>query len=352
VGDYPPTLKPFVNPPPPTPPHPSKPVQRDTSHPATKHDQPLRKSVQVENAPSATILLYPLHYCTLTVMQSFTWALSPMASVLSTTTGNDFETTLLAQHVALSSTETITSLIDMIPADYHFVLKPALLGYAATATKLIAGCSAITKLKAHQAARTFPTFIHKTPPAIQLTKEFTQNQAGAAGLSGLADATLAYCCTTLSKSIMLKEEEVAHLNGHFDANIVSNALSAIIDTRYESLRATLRIPTYVTAKTGDVTFEGDWQDNPATKLLYQQVKVDAVTYAYHIFNIVEARESLVMAKALDKKHLAKQADIEMANSARAGPSIQSLVDKAVNAHIKMLRSFGSKVSRSSTSGKT
>jgi hypothetical protein len=280
-------------------------------------------------------------------MQSFARALSPMASIASASLGNDFETALLTRHVALSSAETITSLIDMIPADYRFVLKPALLGYSATATKLIAARSAVTKLKAHQAAGTFPTFIHKTPPAIQLTKEFTQDQKGVAGLAALTEATLAYCRTALSKSVTLKEEEVTLLNGQFDANVVSAALGAIIDARYESLRATSKIPTYVTSEAGGVTFEGDWQDNPATKLLYQQVRVDAVTYAYRIFNIVEARESLVTAKALDKKRLAKQADVEMADTARAGPSIQSLVDKAVNARVKTLRSFGSKVSRSS-----
>ncbi|KAF7975506.1 hypothetical protein HWV62_9439 [Athelia sp. TMB] len=69
---------------------------------------------------------------------------------------------------------------------------------------------------------------------------------------------------------------------------------------------------------------------------------DSVVYAYRCISIVEAREFAVKSKLAAKKDLAASADVEMADGSKPGPSIQSLVDKAVSAQLKKMQPSSSK----------
>jgi len=51
---------------------------------------------------------------------------------------------------------------------------------------------------------------------------------------------------------------------------------------------------------------------------------------------VEAQDFVTASKAMAKKQLHESADVEMADATRPGPSIQSMIDKAVSARLKKI----------------
>jgi len=85
--------------------------------------------------------------------------------------------------------------------------------------------------------------------------------------------------------------------------------------------------------------------NPAAVTLAQQVKLDCVVYAYRVMSITQTREEAMSKKISKKKDLAKSADVEMADATQPGPSMQSLIDKAVSARLKTLKASSSGSSR-------
>jgi hypothetical protein len=266
--------------------------------------------------------------------------------VLASTSHASDEAALIARHTALSAAETITELIAMVPTDYRNVLRPALLEYGVLATKLGTTRKALTKLKQHQAAGTIPTLVGPASVSLQLTKEYAADQEGATHMRHLQEATDAFRKTAANAALDTKEQEVVFLDSFFSPTAVSNKLGPIVEARYAELMTTSKIPHFEQEdERSPPTFNGKWLTNPATVQLHSQMVMDVVTYAHRVLHIVEARDSLITAKEMDKKKLAKTADVEMADATRPGPSIQSLIDKAVNARVKTLRSFATKVSR-------
>ncbi|SJL17881.1 uncharacterized protein ARMOST_21448 [Armillaria ostoyae] len=61
---------------------------------------------------------------------------------------------------------------------------------------------------------------------------------------------------------------------------------------------------------------------------------DSIAYAFRIISIVESHAAVESVKQERKRDLKKAADVEMADSSRPGPSIQSMVDRAVAAKLK------------------
>jgi hypothetical protein len=53
-----------------------------------------------------------------------------------------------------------------------------------------------------------------------------------------------------------------------------------------------------------------------------------------VISIAGARDAVMATKISKKKDLAKSADVEMADATKPGPSIQSMIDKAVSARLK------------------
>ncbi|KAF9038784.1 hypothetical protein BDZ89DRAFT_910400, partial [Hymenopellis radicata] len=88
-----------------------------------------------------------------------------------------------------------------------------------------------------------------------------------------------------------------------------------------------------------------WADNVAAQNLSTDVLNDCLHYSFRVCSIVEARESSREGKVAAKKEIHKQVDVEMADGTRPGPSIQSLVDKAVSARLKQAKAPIKNVSR-------
>jgi hypothetical protein len=66
----------------------------------------------------------------------------------------------------------IMNQIAMVPLDYHHVLHDALMGIAATATKLFSACTTVAQWLQHQAAGMLPPHLRLAMPEVQLMNEF------------------------------------------------------------------------------------------------------------------------------------------------------------------------------------
>ncbi|KAJ7802013.1 hypothetical protein B0H14DRAFT_2385904 [Mycena olivaceomarginata] len=152
-----------------------------------------------------------------------------------------------------------------------------------------------------------------------------------------------YAKDTLKSSIEAKEGELAHLEEMLSAQQLFDKLSPLIHTRGQVLAVTTRIPEIsrtVDAGTDVANISVTaWHDNPAATVLGLQVLEDCVVDAFHVILIAESLTLCAELKFQKKKVLAEQADVEMADATRPGPSIQSLIDKSVSAKNRSFQGF-------------
>jgi hypothetical protein len=151
-----------------------------------------------------------------TASSSILLALSPLTDALATVSTDDSDRHRIAQHTTLQAASTVDELIAMIPSDYRHVLHQPLLGVANTVAKLCAARSTLARWRSHEAAGTYPPHMRVRAPEVQLSKDFGEDDAGAAHRSTLEKAHQAYLKTTLSNSIQVKGDDVAFLEAALD----------------------------------------------------------------------------------------------------------------------------------------
>ncbi|KAJ6475621.1 hypothetical protein C8R45DRAFT_834429, partial [Mycena sanguinolenta] len=212
---------------------------------------------------------------------------------------------------------------------------------ASLASKRVACGTTLNKWKEHQAQGTFPPHLRVKAPELQFTKEFGSEEAATAAKGDLVKLHQSYAKSTLSASIEAKESELAHLESALSAESMYTLLSPLVITRAAILCDTTRIPNLVSTDVSGANeperFElrvDGWLENPAVKALGFQVLGDCVYYAFRAISITESLSIRAELRFQKKKALAEQADVEMADASRPGPSIQSLVDKSVSAALK------------------
>ena len=66
------------------------------------------------------------------------------------------------------------------------------------------------------------------------------------------------------------------------------------------------------------------------------MRMDIALFVFRVIFIIEQRHINLASKVKAKKNVKDLADVEMADATKAGPSIQSLIDKAVSARLKNL----------------
>jgi hypothetical protein len=282
---------------------------------------------------------------------SFARALSPIIAGHAAATEASFDAARNARHTVLQGANSLEELIAMVPHDYREVMRPHLIKVAALATKRVAARSTLTKWEMHAAREpvTFPNHISTKVPEIQLTKEFSEEPDARATRKALDDAHTAYCVALLKSSILVKKQDVEHLDGLLEPGKLYAMMKSDIDLRVNVLTKSSRIPVFsdAPAKDGEDVEMGElklvgWEDSPTQAELARSVRNDAVVYAFRAISIVEVHDLSLQHKLERKKAISKSADVEMADATKAGPSIQSLVDRAVNARLK--QSGPSKVS--------
>ncbi|KAK6969070.1 hypothetical protein R3P38DRAFT_3348861 [Favolaschia claudopus] len=240
----------------------------------------------------------------------------------------------LARHTLLQGASTVDELISMIPDDYRGVLTEPLKAIGRTAEKLASTRATLLKWEQHRAAGTFPSFVRNSAPQIQFTKDYGSSQAAIDASSALMKLHHDYMHQALSSGIDAKTAEVTALEQSISPQALLNTLSPLITTHYQSIKERSKLPKFIEGgEPGEVQFDG-WIDNVAAKIVGLNVYEDCVVYGFRVVSITEAQIAKVELKFHKKKVLHQSADVEMADATQPGPSIQSLVDKAVSDRFK------------------
>jgi hypothetical protein len=238
-----------------------------------------------------------------------------------------------ARHAVLQAATSVDALVSMVPSDYQHVLRDALIGIAATATKLCAARTTVARWLQHQAAGTLPPHLRSAMPEVQLTKDFAADAAGAAHAATIRAAHQKYQEVVLANAILAKQDDIRFLEASLTPErLHASMLPAVMKRRSEILAVT-KLPILEKNEHGELVLSG-WSENQSGERLGQQVAEDCVVYAFRVISIAGARDAVMATKISKKKDLAKSADVEMADATKPGPSIQSMIDKAVSARLK------------------
>ena len=105
---------------------------------------------------------------------------------------------MIARHSAIALARTIDEVVALVPPGWVEFLGPELRDVARAATALAAKRRSLTGLQAHKAKGTFPAFIPKKAPVIQMSKDVRESQEGqaaAAKLQSEVDKSHSTCST-------------------------------------------------------------------------------------------------------------------------------------------------------------
>ncbi|KAF8888737.1 hypothetical protein CPB84DRAFT_1684099, partial [Gymnopilus junonius] len=194
------------------------------------------------------------------------------------------------------------------------------------------------KWKAHQSAspKTYPSFILTKAPSVQLTKEYAGTDEGRTAEATLRRKHEEYCDVLLSNALSTKDSERAHLDGLIDPQALWTRVKDSLDARIQAIlasRKTLKVVPVDGGEPGEVTYAG-WEVSTVAVRQSFEIREDAVAFAFRAISIVEGRHIAQRSKVDRKKEIAKAVDVEMADATKPGPSMQSMIDRAVSARLK------------------
>ncbi|KAH9890132.1 hypothetical protein C8Q73DRAFT_612470, partial [Cubamyces lactineus] len=154
-----------------------------------------------------------------------------------------------------------------------------------------------------------------------------------------------------------KNDEVKYLDGQLSPAVLFENLKSVVVKRWPEVKEKSKIPTltYVDAAgnpTDDSSQGADirvttWGVNKAVVEEFHQLLTDLLPIATRVLDMAENKAHAMHAKIEKKKDVVKAADDAMPvdkDPAKAGPSTQALVDKAVAGKVKNLQAQIKKVS--------
>ena len=248
-----------------------------------------------------------------------------------------------ARAYRLQAASTPDALIGCVPSEYADVLRGPLMGIYHSAAKLVATRTALARLRQHHAVGTFPDFCKQKAPQVQFTKEFGCTSDAIAAKENLAKQHREAMIVCLDTAILAKANEVMHFEQDLAPQSLYDKLSPLITTRTTSILGRTRLPIIKVIKVAGTTppriehrLDG-WRENDAMAHLGNTMLEDCVVYAYRMISMAESKGYVADEKSRAKKSLQTEVDAEMADASAPGPSIQSLVDKAVSARLKALK---------------
>ncbi|SJL18141.1 uncharacterized protein ARMOST_21714 [Armillaria ostoyae] len=240
-----------------------------------------------------------------------------------------------ARHLALQGAGTVEDLIARIPSDFREALRAPLRDVESRVTKREAVKQALAKIQASITAGKVLPSMKVASQAPQLTSHFAASKDGQAQVNSLDEARQEYETQLGNLAKIAKEKELIFLDNGLQLKSIGTAMGGLLAERYDFLKSRYVFPTFGRLSTAEGTEVPDswgiigW--GPSAHLLesYQEVTQDVCMYAYIVINRTEARLDAARVKVDKKKQLAATADVEMADSAKPGPSLQKIVADAV-----------------------
>ncbi|KAH7918687.1 hypothetical protein BV22DRAFT_1134405 [Leucogyrophana mollusca] len=199
----------------------------------------------------------------------------------------------------------VDEVIAMIPADYCHILRDPLLGIASNATRLAAAETTLANWEGHKVGGTYPPHLHQKAPNVQFTKGYKESDEGLTALAAFTKLHTTYMASALDLSIHVKWDKVGFLKRALTDELVAKS----------------KLPVFEKNVEGALCHNG-YKENPTTAALSLEVQI--VSYVW---------DHAAQAKKEQKKVIHAEADIEMADASKPGPSIQSI---SIAAHLKKL----------------
>ncbi|KAF5312282.1 hypothetical protein D9619_003870 [Psilocybe cf. subviscida] len=246
--------------------------------------------------------------------------------------------TLSALHAKITSARTIDAVIDTVLPDYRDALRSHLLTYASSAEKWETAKSNLARLEASVAGGNLPQRLRVKAPEVQFTKDFLEStdESVVKALSAIKDASTVFQTSVTKATIAAKKAEVALWEKKCDIKAYSESCHPIVTQVYEDRRDTFKSPIFRRGNEGELEL-GAWSISPEKKTECAVQARAMSLFLSQILAIVVARHRVMNIKIEKKREVAAKADVEMADGTlSAGPTIQSLVDKTLNARLKKL----------------
>jgi len=260
---------------------------------------------------------------------------------------------LATLHAKITSCRSLDEVIDVVHNDYRDALRSHLLTFAASAEKLETAKANLERLIADQKAGVVPQRLRVKAPEVQFTKDFMEssNADAVKALAAIKEETSKFQTSVMDRTIAAKKVELAIWEDKCNTEAQAKEGGKIVAETYASRFDTFKSPIFVRGNDNEIHL-GSWTIT-AERKGQCIVAAGALPLFYsQILAIVKRRHAAASIKFEKKREVAAKADVEMADGTRnAGPSIQSLVDKTINARLKKLTLSGAskKVSRSSLS---
>ena len=252
-------------------------------------------------------------------------------------------------HAKIVECRTVDQVIDCVYPDYRPAVREHLLLFTSWCEKKEAAKASSERLRRSLSAQTIPPRLRVKAPEFQFTKEFGESNSEMAlsTRNAFATATAAFQEAVNKASLAGKNAEVDFWTDKCGAPELLEKLSDLINSVWNSRRESFKIPTILVDDNGKSQL-GDWEISPQKRAERDTLTRAAPLLGSQIGEIVAIRHRAMATKIQKKKEVAAKADVEMADGTKPGPSIQSLIDKGLNARLKKLNLVPgkSKVSRS------
>ncbi|KAL0958580.1 hypothetical protein HGRIS_013921 [Hohenbuehelia grisea] len=238
------------------------------------------------------------------------------------------------------------SLKEFIIASVAF--RDHLLSLASWADKMENVKVASLRLSESLANQVTPPRLRVKVPEFQLTKEFEEiGPADVVNVREQFSASAAVFQAAINEvADKTKKAEVDFWVAKCDPQTNFEALRDIAAVQWSLLEKTFKIPQLEREANGNLKL-GTWITSPQKEAENNAL----VSVGWHLSSQVVkivARRHEVLNKKIEKREVANMADVEMADATRPGPSLQSLVDKQINARLRKLSLSPAKKKTSST----
>jgi hypothetical protein len=194
-----------------------------------------------------------------------------------------------------------------------------------------------TRLATSVAAGNVPQRLRVKAPEVQFTADFGKSglDAVTTAKTALNDAQSTFQTAILTATVNAKAAEVKFWEDKCDLHVALEAMSDIAANVYNDRCISFKIPTIEYSTSGQAKL-GDWVVSPQKKADRDVMVRSGGILVAQILVIVAACHKALNKKISKKGEVAAKADVEMADATKPGPSIQSLIDKGLNARLKKL----------------
>ncbi|OJT03967.1 hypothetical protein TRAPUB_5353, partial [Trametes pubescens] len=205
-----------------------------------------------------------------------------------------------------------------------------------------------------------PPHLRVSVTELQGAKEFVSSPEFFSLKEGIEQDRKVYQEKVLANAVKAKRDEVAHLMNELLPKCLFDRLKAVVLARWTALQPDRKVPVFSykidpndTDDNGDAMQVEDadraiempdgvikdieikrWITSPAAVHEFESLLRLLPSLATRIISISREKDETMRAKLEKKQKVVKDANAMMADVATPGPSLQSLVDKAVNARVK------------------